>query len=231
MLMIFSITACLWVFRKSLNLGFVTIPASRYFPYPQIYDARGLRWHPMFLFRLPKGVLSTLMQADVVRKLPWDIVILFGGGFALAKGFLVTGLSAYIGNQFNSLAGTSPLMMIVAICSGIIFLTELTSNVATTEMILPVLASVAVAMQTNPLLLMIPATLSASCAFMFPVATPPNAIVFGSGRVRISDMVRAGFIINIVGVVIISLLFYLLGTVSFGIDPNVFPVWAEIDKH
>lgn len=235
-LMIFSITACLWVFRKSLNLGFVTIPGwSLLLPYPALIDDATVALSmALLMFIAParsKGVkCTTLMQADVVRKLPWDIVILFGGGFALAKGFQVTGLSAYIGNQFNSLAGTSPLMMIVAICSGIIFLTELTSNVATTEMILPVLASVAVAMQTNPLLLMIPATLSASCAFMFPVATPPNAIVFGSGRVRISDMVRAGFIINIVGVVIISLLFYLLGTVSFGIDPNVFPVWAEIDK-
>jgi sodium-dependent dicarboxylate transporter 2/3/5 len=95
-------------------------------------------------------------------------------------------------------------------------------------MILPVLASLGVAMAENPLLLMIPATLSASCAFMMPVATPPNAIVFGSGRVRIGDMVKTGFFINIIGVVVISLLFYFLGTVIFSIEPGVQPDWAKL---
>ena len=94
-------------------------------------------------------------------------------------------------------------------------------------MILPILASVAIAMHTNPLLLMIPATLSAACAFMFPVATPPNAIVFGSGRIKISELVWAGFFINLIGVVIISLLFYLIGTTVFSIDPSVLPEWAQ----
>ena len=118
-------------------------------------------------------------------------------------------------------------MMVIIICFGMIFLTELTSNTSTTEMILPILASVVVAMNTNPLLLMIPATLSASCAFMFPVATPPNAIVFGSGRIKISEMVWARFFINLIGVVVISLLFYLIGTAVFSIDPSVLPEWAK----
>ncbi|OQK18041.1 sodium:dicarboxylate symporter [Methyloprofundus sedimenti] len=234
-MIIFSLTAVLWVFRKSLNLGFVTLPGwSQLLPYPALVDdATVALTMAMLMFIIPaqnKSVKSaTLMGADVVNKLPWNIVLLFGGGFALAKGFQVTGLSAFIGNQFSGLAGTPPLMMILSICSGIIFLTELTSNTATTEMILPVLASVAVAMHTNPLLLMIPATLSASCAFMFPVATPPNAIVFGSGRVKISDMVRAGIYINIVGILLISLLFYLIGTAVFLIDLDVFPAWAETE--
>jgi sodium-dependent dicarboxylate transporter 2/3/5 len=94
-------------------------------------------------------------------------------------------------------------------------------------MILPILASVAIAMETNPLLLMIPATISASCAFMMPVATPPNAIVFGSGRIRISEMARVGIFINIIGIIIITVLFYLIGTVVFSIDPSVFPEWAK----
>ena len=94
-------------------------------------------------------------------------------------------------------------------------------------MILPILASVAIAMKTNPLMLMIPATISASCAFMMPVATPPNAIVFGSGRIKISEMARVGVFINIIGILIITLMFYLVGTKVFSIDPNVFPEWAK----
>ena len=160
-------------------------------------------------------------------RLPWNIVLLFGGGFALAKGFQVTGLSTLIGNEFAGLAGTSPLIMVVFVCFGLTFLTELTSNTATTEMILPILASVGFAMQANPLILMIPATLSASCAFMMPVATPPNAIVFGSGRVRIAEMAKAGFVINLIGIAIITIYFYTIGAGLMGIDPGVFPEWAQ----
>jgi sodium-dependent dicarboxylate transporter 2/3/5 len=167
------------------------------------------------------------MSAEVILNLPWNIVLLFGGGFAMAKGFQVTGLSTLIGNKFSGLAGVSPFLMIIAICFSLTFLTELTSNTATTEMILPILASVAVAMKTNPLMLMIPATLSASCAFMMPVATPPNAIVFGSGRIKIAEMAKAGVFINIIGVIIVAVMFYLVGTLVFSIDTNIFPEWAK----
>ena len=105
-------------------------------------------------------------------------------------------------------------------------MTELTSNTATTEMILPIMASAAVAANIHPLLLMIPATLSASCAFMMPVATPPNAIVFGSDRVRIPEMARIGLLLNLVGVLVIAVVFYFLGTAVFGIKPGVMPEWA-----
>jgi sodium-dependent dicarboxylate transporter 2/3/5 len=151
---------------------------------------------------------------------------LFGGGFALAKGFQVTGLSAMLGNKFSGLEGMPPFVMILMLCASITFLTELTSNTATTEMILPILASVGIAMQINPLLLMIPATISASCAFMMPVATPPNAIIFGSGRIRIGEMARAGIVINLIGVLVISLIFYWVGTSIFSININEFPDWA-----
>ena len=167
------------------------------------------------------------MGADVLAKLPWNIVLLFGGGFALAKGIQVTGLSEFLGNKFSGLAGMPPIIMVISICIGITFLTNLTTNLATIQMILPILASVVVVMETNPLLLMIPATISASCAFMMPVATPPNAILFGSGRIRISDMARAGVFINITGVIIITVLFYFIGTVVFSIDPGVFPEWVQ----
>jgi len=232
-LIVFSITAILWVFRKKIQLGFLTIPGwSQLIPFPGLIDdATVALFMAMVMFLIPTRTQGTkyptIMGPDVIRKLPWNIVLLFGGGFALAKGFQVTGLSAFIGNQFSGLAGMPPIIMIVMICFGITFLTELTSNTATTEMILPILASVAIAMKTNPLMLMIPATISASCAFMMPVATPPNAIVFGSGRIKISEMARVGVFINVIGILIITMLFYIIGTVIFSIDPNVFPEWAK----
>lgn len=232
-LIVFFLTAILWVFRKTLNLGILAIPGwSQLLPHPDLIDDGTVALcMAMVLFLIPTrskdARTATLMSVDVFKSIPWHIVILFGGGFALAKGFQVTGLSTLIGNKFAGLAGVSPYLMINMICGTLTFLTELTSNTATTEMILPILASVAVAMKANPLLLMIPATLSASCAFMMPVATPPNAIVFGSGRIKIIEMAKVGVIINIIGVLVIGALFYTLGTAVFSVDTSVFPDWAQ----
>jgi sodium-dependent dicarboxylate transporter 2/3/5 len=231
-MVVFSVTALLWVFRSDLVLGFVTVPGwSRLVPYPGLLDdgtvALGMA---LILFliptRSPDAPTATVMGPDVIMKVPWAIVLLFGGGFALAQGFEVSGLSRVIGAKFAGLAGMPPVVMVLIVCMGLTFLTELTSNTATTQMILPILASLAVNLGTNPLLLMIPATLSASCAFMLPVATPPNAIVFGSGRIRIAEMAKVGLLINFIGAVVITLLFYGLGTAIFGIDPGVVPSWA-----
>ena len=167
------------------------------------------------------------MGPEGIKNLPWNIVLLFGGGFALAEGFQVTGLSTLIGQKFAGLEGLHPIVMILIVCFGLTFLTEVTSNTATTQMLLPILASLAFDMKVNPLLLMVPATLSASCAFMMPVATPPNAIVFGSGRIKIAEMARAGVLINIIGALMITTFFYLIATVIFSIDPNTFPDWAQ----
>jgi sodium-dependent dicarboxylate transporter 2/3/5 len=219
-----------------LVLGFVQIPGwSGLLPDPKsVDDGTVAIFMAMLLFFIPTRSLkartegATLLDTGVFQNLPWGIILLFGGGFALAKGFQVTGLAEFLGGQLQLLANFPPLLMIALICLSLTVLTEVTSNTATTQMILPVLASLGVAMAENPLLLMIPATLSASCAFMMPVATPPNAIVFGSGRVRIGDMVKTGFFINIIGVVVISLLFYFLGTVIFSIEPGVQPDWAKL---
>lgn len=232
-MIIFFSTAVLWVFRKQLNLGFFTIPGwSNWMPHPDLIDDGTVALAmAMIMFLIPTrskaAGFSSIMGPDVIKNIPWNIVLLFGGGFALAKGFQVTGLSSFIGNKFAGLAGVSPILMILMICFGLTFLTELTSNTATTEMILPILASVAYAMNANPLLLMIPATLSASCAFMMPVATPPNAIVFGSGRIKIVEMAKVGVFINIIGVLVITAMFYMIGTVIFDIDPAIFPEWAR----
>lgn len=230
---IFAATAILWVFRKNLVLGFVTIPGwSNLLPTASFIDDGTVAIFMaslLFFFpaRSPQAKTATLMDVTVFRNLPWGIILLFGGGFALAKGFQVTGLAAFIGNKLQVLAGFNTVAMIGMICGTLTFLTELTSNTATTQMILPILASLAVAMKVNPLLLMIPAALSASCAFMMPVATPPNAIVFGSGRVKIGEMVKAGILLNGIGVIIITVLFLIIGTAVFAIQGGVLPDWAQ----
>jgi solute carrier family 13 (sodium-dependent dicarboxylate transporter), member 2/3/5 len=232
-LTVFAATALLWVFRQELVLGPVVIPGwSSLLPYPDMIDDGSVALGMvliLFLFpsKSPEARSPAIIDVDEIKKLPWDIVLLFGGGFALAKGFQVTGLSLLIGKKFSGLTGVSPFLMVVLICLTITFLTELTSNTATAEMFLPILACVAVGMNIHPLMLMIPATLSASCAFMMPVATPPNAIVFGGSRLKISEMARAGLVLNLIGVALIALFFYFVGTVIFSVDPHVLPCWAN----
>lgn len=153
-------------------------------------------------------------------------MLLFGGGFALATGFKESGLSIWVAEQLVGLGDAPTVVLVGSVCTLMTFLTELTSNTATTEMALPLLGSLAVAIKTNPLLLMIPATLSASCAFMLPVATPPNAIVFGTGEIKMADMMKAGLILNLIGVVLITSLLYLFGLAIFDIDPGWLPDWA-----
>ena len=234
-LVVFALTAFLWVFRVPMQLGFITIPGwSQLLPFPGLIDDGTVAITMasiLFLIpsRTPGAAYATLAGKDLIPRLPWNIVLLLGGGFALAYGFQTTGLSTFIGSMFAGLAGVSPFVLIVVVCLSLTFLTELTSNTATTEMILPILASVAVATNVHPLMLMIPATLSASCAFMMPVATPPNAIIFGSNRVRIPEMARIGLVLNLIGVLVISLAFLLLGTAVFGIDFGVMPEWATFE--
>ncbi|MEJ2086391.1 MAG: SLC13 family permease, partial [Acidobacteriota bacterium] len=154
--------------------------------------------------------------------------LLFGGGFAIAQAFKDSGLSSRLGEAFASeIHGLHPLVMTAAVCLLLTFLTEVTSNTATTQVLLPVLAGSAGALAINPLLILIPATLSASCAFMLPIATPPNAIVFGSGEVGMREMARAGLILNLVGVVLITLVFYFVSGPLLGVDIEVMPSWAQ----
>lgn len=232
-LTVFTGTALLWVFREDLNVGEFTLPGwQRLVPNATFIDDGTVAIAmALTLFFLPsrargEDASPRLLGAGVFRDIPWHVVLLFGGGFALASGFGTSGLSAWIGQHFEALAGSSPLVITATICGTMTFLTELTSNTATTEMALPILSSVAVAMDTHPLLLMIPATLSASCAFMMPVATPPNAIVFSSGQIRVLDMVKIGIALNLVGVIVITTLFLTLGEAVFNIDPDHLPAWA-----
>ena len=232
-LAVFAATAALWVFRVDLQVGIGTIPGwSRLLPEPgMIDDGTVAITMASILFFVPtrdrSGGDRRIMGPDVIPRLPWNIVLLFGGGFALAAGFQQTGLAQIIGNQFEALGSLPPFFMILLVCLMLTFMTELTSNLATTEMILPILASIAVVTETHPLILMIPATLSASCAFMMPVATPPNAIVFGSDRITVGEMARIGIVLNLVGALVIASVVFTVGTVVFEIDPSVLPDWAS----
>ena len=165
------------------------------------------------------------MNWKTATKLNWGIVLLFGGGFALAAGFKESGLSAWVAEGMRGLGSVPPVFQVTGTCAVMTTLTEFTSNTATTQIALPLLASLANAIQVNPLLLMIPATLSASCAFMMPVATPPNAIVFGSGEIRMGDMIKAGIVLNLVGIVLIAALMFIWGLSVFAIGPALPPLW------
>ena len=225
---VFLITALLWIFRADLNLGFILLPGwSRLLPYPEfVNDGTVAITMAVILFFIPaKSKETTLLDQTVFKKIPWGIILLFGGGFALANGFTSTGLTLYVGEKLSNLSSLSPVLIVIITAAIISFLTELTSNTAATQMTLPIVASVAVSIGMNPLLLMLTATFSASMAFMLPVATPPNTIVFASDRIRISEMARAGFALNIAGVIIISLIIYFVGDQLF--DLKVFPDWAR----
>jgi len=229
----FVLLAVLWIFRKNINIGDFTIPGwTTIMPQPGFIDDGTIAIIiALFLFVIPtraKRKSRRLMDWKTSVRLPWGIVILFGGGFALASGLKESGLSIWLGEQMIGFGQFSPPLIIIAICLMMTFLTELTSNTATTEMILPILASLSVAIHVNPLLLMIPATLSASCAFMLPVATPPNAIIFGSGRISIGRMAKTGLFLNFIGIILITVAIFILGTYVFNIDLQQFPDWAEI---
>ncbi len=227
-LAVFLGMALLWLTRADITIGQVTIPGwSGIFPQADyINDGTVAIALSLILFIVPSKEKSRLMDWKTAAKLPWGIVLLFGGGFALASGFKESGLSQWFGMQLSGLDALSPGFLIGSICFMITFLTELTSNTATAEMILPILAAVGTAIGRNPLLLMVPATLASSFAFMMPVATPPNAIIFGTNRIRIMDMVKVGFFINLLGVLALTLGILVLGSL-LNIDPAIMPEWAK----
>ena len=155
------------------------------------------------------------------KEIPWGVLLLFGGGLAIAAGFRQTGLSEWIGTQLTFFDGLHLILIITLSSLLVLVLTEFTSNTAT--MILPVLAALALSLDIHPFALMVPAAMAANCAFMLPVETPPNAIIFGTGKLRIIEMVRVGFIINIFVLVLIVLATYYLIPLFWGIDLNVVP--------
>ena len=164
----------------------------------------------LFLCPAPSRPGERLLDWPTAVRIPWEVVLLFGGGLALAKGFEVSGLSRAIGERLTGLFGFHPLLMMLAINLCVTFLTEVTSNTAITTLLMPILAPFAVQAGVRPEYVMLPAAISASCAFMLPVATAPNAIVYGSGKIPVSFMVRTGIWLNVVSVFVIAALVWLL---------------------
>ncbi len=202
-LAVFALTACAWIFRTAPAGGWTT-----WFGVPTAGDATVAMTAVVMLFLIPNGnhgsETGRLLDWQTAAKIPWGLLLLFGGGIAIAKAFGVSGLSGSIGDLLANLATWPTVVMIGMIALVVTFMTEVTSNTATTTLLMPMLAAAALAAQLDPTQLMIPAALSASCAFMLPVATAPNAIVFGTGRISTTVMARQGFILNLAGVIIIT---------------------------
>jgi len=156
------------------------------------------------MFLIPNGRGARLLDWETAAKIPWGMLILFGGGIALAKAFVASGLSGALGELLSGVAGLPIILVIALICLTITFLTEMTSNTATTALMMPILAAAALAIGIDPALLMVPAAMSASCAFMLPVATAPNTIMFSTGKFSIKQMAREGFVLNLIGVTVIT---------------------------
>ena len=218
---VFAATALLWVFRADIQIGTLHIPgwAGLWPPLARVDDGTVAVAMALLLFALPATddrAGGRLLDGAALGDIPWAIILLFGGGFALAEGFIESGLSRYLANLLTG-ADDVPLWLTIAvICLGVTLLTELTSNVATVSMLLPLLGPLAVARGIDPLQLMIPATISASMAFMMPVATPPNAVVFGGGRLRIAEMARVGLLLNMIALAIVVPLTWWLQPLIFG---------------
>ena len=214
-LIVFGLTAFCWMFRSYLIKPFI----------PQIDDTIIAMFFALILFLLPSknDEKGKILNWEEAVKLPWGILLLYGGGLALASGFSETGLAEWIGSQLTSIQNISLFLLVLILIASVNFLTEITSNLATTAMLLPVIVPVALIFDTHPYILMVGVTVAASCAFMLPVATPPNAIVFGSGYLRIPDMVRTGVWLNIISIILLTLFTYFALPYIWDFTPDLFP--------
>jgi sodium-dependent dicarboxylate transporter 2/3/5 len=215
---LFVITALLWILRPFIDRWV-----------PGLNDTGIAIAAAVAAFLVPAGTGrgEFLMDWKAVEKLPWGVLILFGGGLALAEAVTRTGLAEWIGAQLSALQAWPILAVVLLVTTVVIFLTELTSNTATAAAFLPLVAPLAVALGQNPFLLLVPAAIAASCAFMLPVATPPNAIVYGSGHVTIPQMARAGILLNILFIALITVIVYTMVLIAFGAELDVLPAWAS----
>ncbi len=197
--MIFTLTALAWITRSQPFGGWRS-----WLDLPGANDASVALLAVIIMFLIPNGKGARLLDWQSAVRIPWGMLILFGGGIALAKAFVSSGLSAELGDMLSNIAGLPVILMIAVICLVITFLTEMTSNTATTALMMPILAAAAIAADIEPELLMVPAAMSASCAFMLPVATAPNTIMFSTERFTTRVMAREGVVLNLVGVAVIT---------------------------
>ncbi len=203
-LIVFGLTALAWITRREPFGGWSELLGIN------ANDASVALTAVIIMFMLPNGRGGKLMDWEAASTIPWGVLLLFSGGICLAKGFVVSGLSNVIGDTLTVLSFWPVLLMMLVLCLCVTFLTETTSNTASTVLLMPVLAAAALAADIDPRLLMVPAAISASCAFMLPVATAPNSIVYGSGFVTTQRMAREGLVLNLLGAVVVASVCYLL---------------------
>ncbi len=218
-LFVFAFVAACWIGK-----GFVNIAALA-----MVHDATIAIIGALILFSFPVDLSKGefLLDWDTAQKVPWDVIILFGGGLSLAHGFNVTGLAHWIGDQLSILKGANLLVLVFAVVFLTIFLTEVTSNTATASMLIPIMGSTAVAMMVHPFALIMGAGIAASYAFMLPIATPPNAVIFGARQVTIPQMAKTGFLLNIIGGLLITFFVFSLLPLIWGVDLYTIPAWAK----
>ncbi len=223
---VFGMVAAGWIFRSAtqqwlIGLGLPQLADSL----ASLGDAGVAMIGAILLFAIPVNVEKRQFAMDWASavKMPWDVLLLFGGGLSLAAAMGSSGLDVYIGDKMAGLAGLPTWAIVLIVTLGVVFLTELTSNTATTAALVPVLGSAADGMGIHPVLLMVPAGIVASYAFMLPVATPPNAIIFSSGRVKITQMAWSGLILSVAGAVVLTFVVSLFGGALLGIDLSMAP--------
>jgi sodium-dependent dicarboxylate transporter 2/3/5 len=215
-LVVFVAMAILWITRPLLSRATIAGAA----PFAGLSDPAIAVLGAIALFVIPVNVRRRefVMNWETARGLPWGLLLLFGGGLSLAAAVKANGVGEFIASRMAEFAGLPSVLVVLLVVAVLIFLTELTSNTATTATLVPILASLAPGMGLPPLLLCVPAAVAASCAFMLPVATPPNAIVFGSGHVTIPEMSRAGIWLNVIGIVLITVLTYAVAVPVLGVS-------------
>lgn len=230
-LVIFAMTAALWIFRSPIRTDGLSIPGwSDLLSEPGfVGDSTVSIGMTLLLFVIPSGQRAgeKLLDWQSAVRIPWGVLILLGGGFALADATRATGLAQWIGQSLGAVGSLGPLATVALLCLVIVFLTEVMTNTALTTIMMPVLAASAVASGIDPLLLMVPCTLTASLAFMLPSGTAPNAIVFSTGHVTVRYMARVGFWLNILSVFVITGITFAIARPVFGISLNSLPFWAH----
>ena len=221
---VFIITASLWISRKWLSTALDgVIPAGA------LNDSTIAIMAAIFLFIIPSNrpKRKRLIDWQVAQNIPWGALILIGGGLSLATVINSSGVATWIGSLSSNLSNISIVFIVLICIASIIVLTELTSNTATASTFIPIMGATALGLGQDPLLLIIPATLAASCAFMMPVATPPNTIAYASGHLKISDMIKAGIWLNIISIIIIGVIIALILGPVFDVELNKIPIWAK----
>ena len=225
-LLVFVLTAFCWIFAQTKVIGGVTIPGLDML-FPGIKDSTIAIFGALLLFLLPvdreEGIFT--MDWEWAVKIPWGILLLFGGGIALSNGFIQTGLAARIVESLTLIHGLPIILLVLVVALGVSLATEITSNTAIAAVMMPIMAATAVSVGVNPIILMMTAAVCASMAFMLPVATPPNAVAYGSGYISAEDLLRSGWALNLIGIALWTLTLFTVVLWALGITPAL-PPWA-----